>query len=280
MPRNAIITEGFTSTSVSLVTAGWADLQEIAVTSAGTLLISGSALSQRILEDYIYQATGELLVSGIAQRELEFEMTPAGQILVSGIAARELNLSYGASGQIILNGSAATLVAGIFEAIYAGSGEIIFDGIAPTLQTSFYTNVPFGELVLSGLSNTLAEAFFVVTPDGEILLISGSALSQTRGLITQFVDFIEPEEVEELFNYATGLTDPQYQKEIRGGRKLAFEDIRVTASSFGSLKSIKGTPDFSKRRTTKENLASRNKVIGVPKFNPRKSNKDDFDGKQ
>ena len=162
--------------------------------------------------------------------------------------------------------------------------------------------MPSGEILVEGDGNgEWVNAFYVVTPDGEILLLSGNALTQSRGFITQFVDFPGVEEVEEEFNYATGYIHPQYQKEIRGGRaaevaKVTLENYFsrrgikeagvldftriVSASDYRSKDKIRGNPNFADRIITASSFTSKDKVRGRGNFDSRNVLKTDFDSKK
>lgn len=341
MPRNSIITEGFTSNSTALVTEGWADLQEIAIVGAGTLLISGVAITQRVIENYFYypagdqlivsgsaprilelgySGNGEILVDGVAESAIEFSYTPTGQeLLLSGLPQYEViiaNIYYPsgeiitiegtanvslsdfsyittAKGQIVLEGTATSTIGFSFTP----TGEELFlDGISRTLFTIEQSYFGDGKIELSGTSTSQLGLFYL--PTGEIITLDGNANTYIHDLhfefdpitgkiivsglattkFSKFLEFKKPLEPEDVFNYASGYKDPQFQEEIRGGRAVSFLDKIVTRSDWDSKKKIQGIPNFGKKYVNRDDRNSRDKVKGVPIFTKRKSNKKDFDG--
>ena len=82
----------------------------------------------------------------------------------------------------------------------------------------------------------------------------------------------------DIFNYATGLKNPTFQEEIRGGRTAA--PITVSSLSFSSKENIRGSLNFTNKTVTSSNYNSKDKIKGTLNFADRIVNSTNFNSKK
>lgn len=253
----SLILEGFTSPNAVLITEGFADISELIYTGVGTIIVSGKALSQRILQNYLYSGIGLIDISGIAP--ISFTR----------------NFIISATGEIILSGAAEGIYTRDFY--YVTKDGIEVSGfIIPQLGLSY---TPTGEIIISGEFEVELVIGGVYLGTGAVL-VNGSAFIDTEGFINyyessgkvyvigfstselvKFLKYIEiVPEIEAEKNYFDRFVEPEFSPKIKG-RTTRIRIVDKEAL-FASRSKVVGKITPFDKKTKAEYFASKSKTSG------------------
>jgi hypothetical protein len=232
MAGSNIILEGFTSKNPVLITEGFVDLQELAYSATGTIIISGSSIVVGYTSK-TFSASGTILITGEALRELEKQYQAIGELVISGVAEKELGLIYFGSGSIIISGTSEIELAKLNE--YLGSGQVIVSGLGSYIGSDFK---------------------FETSASGLIYVSGSSSVKVTRfGKILEFLP--RPTEIE-IDNYEDRFTKPEYANAVRG---IIPERQKIIASAYSSKEKISGKAPLTAPSTAYEDIIKQREFI-------------------